>query len=955
MNRRGLLTVQVTLVAIAAALAAPVAADAGSRPANDNFQNALSLSGTAGTASGSNVNATLQGGEPVHAGVASGSSVWFSWRAPSAGTVTIDTFGSRFDTVLAAYTGSVVNALTAIAGNDNASGTQLSSITFTASAGVLYMIAVAGVKSGKNYAEGGATLHWSFTPPPPPANDNFASAQTIGGTSGSATGSNTWATLESGEPAHAGVTGGASVWYRWRAPADGSATVTTTGSAFDTVLAAYTGISVTALSSIAANNDANGTKQSQITFRATSGTTYNIAVAGYGSGAAAATGALSLNWSFVAASPPPPSTNPANDMFANAQAVTGGTGTVSGTNVAATLEAGEPNHANVPNGSSVWYAWQAPGNGTATISTAGSSFDTVLAVYAGTQISALTAIASNDDFNGTPQSQVSFNAVAGTTYRIAVAGFNNATAGVRTGSVTLNWSGPAATPAPSPTGPANDMFAGAQALSGPSGTVTGTNVGATLETGEPKHAGVANGASVWFSWQAAGSGATTVSTAGSSFDTVLAVYAGTQISALTAIASSDDFNGTPQSQVSFNAVAGTTYRIAVAGFDNATAGVRTGSLSLAWNGAAPSTTDTTPPTVALSAPAANSNARGIVQISATATDTGGIAKVELLVNGTVVATRTSSPYAADWDSTTATNGSVTMTARATDNNGNAATSAAATVTIQNTAPGPDPVLLAAGDIASCATTGDDATALLLGVPGATVATLGDAAFTSGTAADYASCYDPTWGAVKARTRPVIGNHDYDTAGAAGYFGYFGAAAGDPAKGYYSYDLAGWHVIVLNSNCAQVGGCAAGSPQKQWLQADLAAHPATCTVAMWHHPLVSSALYSDATSADVKPFWQDLYAAHADLILNAHAHIYERFAPQTPDGTADPANGIRQFTVATGGDSLNPLTATPPPNLEKNQNSTPGVLQLTLHAGGYDWQFLPIAGSTFTDSGTAACH
>ncbi|TAK62486.1 MAG: hypothetical protein EPO22_07485 [Dehalococcoidia bacterium] len=265
----------------------------------------------------------------------------------------------------------------------------------------------------------------------------------------------------------------------------------------------------------------------------------------------------------------------------------------------------------------------------------------------------------------------------------------------------------------------------------------------------------------------------------------------------------------------------------------------------------------------------------------------------------------------------------------------------------------DPVVLAAGDIATCGGSGDEATANLLDAnAGATVIALGDNAYPNGASTDYSSCYDPTWGRSYSRTRPSAGNHEYLTTGAAGYFGYFGSAAGDPAKGYYSYDLGAWHVVVINSNCSQVGGCGAGSPQETWLRADLAAHPAACTLAYWHHPRFSSgSTHGDNTS--VQPIWQALQDYDADVVLNGHEHNYERFAPQTATGIADPA-GIVEFVVGTGGGGHYPF-GTPEANSLVRNGDTFGVLQLTLHAASYDWQFVHVAGATFTDSGSANCN
>ena len=262
------------------------------------------------------------------------------------------------------------------------------------------------------------------------------------------------------------------------------------------------------------------------------------------------------------------------------------------------------------------------------------------------------------------------------------------------------------------------------------------------------------------------------------------------------------------------------------------------------------------------------------------------------------------------------------------------------------------VLVGAGDIGDCTRIWDSLTANLLDTIPGTVFAAGDNAYQDGTPAEYANCYDPTWGRFKARTRPVPGNHDYYTPGAAGYFGYFGAAAADPAKGYYSYDLGTWHIIALNSNI----GMDAGSEQEQWLRADLAAHPALCTLAYWHPPLFSSSTLPVMAAAQAT--WQDLYNAGAELVINGHHHDYERFAPQTPAGEVDQAHGIREIVVGTGGgDGLFPFGATAA-HSEVRNNETFGVLKLTLRVTGYDWKFIPIEGpqfSSFTDSGSGSCH
>ena len=266
---------------------------------------------------------------------------------------------------------------------------------------------------------------------------------------------------------------------------------------------------------------------------------------------------------------------------------------------------------------------------------------------------------------------------------------------------------------------------------------------------------------------------------------------------------------------------------------------------------------------------------------------------------------------------------------------------------------PVAVLVGAGDIADCSDiSGAEATAKLLDLIPGTVFTAGDNAYEGGTAEQFAKCYDPTWGRQKARTRPSVGNHEFHSGGATPYFDYFGANAGDPTKGYYSYDLGGWHIVVLNSECVEVGGCQAGSAQERWLRADLQAHPAACKLAYWHKPLFSSGA-KHGNDPEVKAFWGDLYAAHTSLILGGHDHDYERFAPQDPDGKPD-SKGVREFVVGTGGKSHRPF-AKPEATSEVRNADTFGVLKLTLHSHSYDWEFIPEAGKTFRDSGAGSCQ
>jgi len=263
------------------------------------------------------------------------------------------------------------------------------------------------------------------------------------------------------------------------------------------------------------------------------------------------------------------------------------------------------------------------------------------------------------------------------------------------------------------------------------------------------------------------------------------------------------------------------------------------------------------------------------------------------------------------------------------------------------------ILVGAGDIADCRDlSGAEATAKLLDHLPGTVMADGDLAYPDGTKENFA-CYDKTWGRAKSRTRPAPGNHEFHSSGARPYFDYFGTAAGDPKTGYYSYELGKWHIIVLNSECLAVGGCEAGSPQDKWLRADLAAHPAACTLAYWHKPLFSSG-GAHGNDLAVKPLFQALYEANADVVVNGHDHDYERFAPQDPEGSPDSERGIREFVAGTGGKNLRPF-GEPKPNSELRDATAFGVLKLTLKTNSYEWQFIPQAGKSFTDSGSGNCH
>ncbi|MGY1914993.1 metallophosphoesterase [Blastococcus sp. SYSU DS0973] len=269
----------------------------------------------------------------------------------------------------------------------------------------------------------------------------------------------------------------------------------------------------------------------------------------------------------------------------------------------------------------------------------------------------------------------------------------------------------------------------------------------------------------------------------------------------------------------------------------------------------------------------------------------------------------------------------------------------------------DPVLVAAGDIGCApgrARTSDSCrygdTADLIGAlqPDA-VLPLGDQMHDDASLPAYQTVYDPSWGRHRSISHPIPGNHEYATDAASGYYDYFGTAAGERSKGYYSWDIGAWHIIALNSECSYVGGCGAGSPQEQWLRADLAAHPNRCTLAYWHRPMFSSA----GGDTRLKAFWQALEEFGADIVLSGHNHIYERFAPQSSGGVVNP-QGPRQFVVGTGGSTL-VSASTPAPNREVGQSSTFGVLRLALHESSYDYNFVPVAGSSWTDGGSINCH
>ena len=353
--------------------------------------------------------------------------------------------------------------------------------------------------------------------------------------------------------------------------------------------------------------------------------------------------------------------------------------------------------------------------------------------------------------------------------------------------------------------------------------------------------------------------------------------------------------------------------------------------------------------VSVSPASATAEVGGTVQLTATVTPASATATVAWSSSNTAVAAVSSSGLV-----TAVSAGVATITASAGTRSGSS--------TISVALPPPQPsqpqTLVGAGDIASCFSSGDALTADLLETIPGTIFTTGDNAYPNGSTTDYTNCYGPSWGrsSLKARTKPSPGNHEYQTAGGAGYFQYFGSAAGTQGQGYYSYNLGEWHIIVLNSNsnCSTIS-CAAGSAQEQWLRADLAAHRNyACTLAYWHHPRFNSGA-QHGNNTNVTALWNALYEHNADVILNGHEHVYERFAPQTPNGLLDNARGIRQFTIGSGGNGHYAFEATPEPNSEARDNTAYGVLKLTLRTGGYDWQFVSAAGSSYADSGSGTCH
>jgi hypothetical protein len=523
------------------------------RPPNDDLAGAEVLSPTQMTAGASNRLATRQAGEPSHAGDPGGHSVWFSWTPSSSGPVDITACGNtpEIDTLLAVYTGAAVGSLTPVAANDDAAGPPShelcessrghSEAVFDAVAGTTYRIAVDG--------KGGSVGRFALAFERAPANDDFAAPRALGAglpSYGSAV--IKLATRQAGEPSHAGDPGGHSVWFSWTPASSGEVAISTCAyyGDLEPVLAVYTGSAVEDLAPVAAADEGSGGychgADSEAQFSAVAGTTYRIAVDGRGG----TSGGFQLSLEGVAA----------NDDFGRATSLGGGLPVRDYlfSNRFATEQAGEPNHAGAAGGSSIWLKWTAPVSAEVSVDTCGTRFDSLLAVYTGAAVDSLTPVASNDDAGGkcSPQSRVAFAAQAGTTYRIAVDGKGGAE-----GEVRLNVEAR----------PANDDFAAAETVPPPVGWYwTGTTSLAGVEAGEPGHAGGSASHSVWYSWTPTAGGAVELDACSSSFVPLLGVYTGSAVGALAPVASADAGLGQCEegASVGFQALAGTTYRIAVA-------------------------------------------------------------------------------------------------------------------------------------------------------------------------------------------------------------------------------------------------------------------------------------------------------------------------------------------------------------------------------------------------------
>jgi hypothetical protein len=517
-------------------------------PANDAFVNRVPITGTIPqTVSGTNIEATKESGEPNHAGYTGGKSVWWTWTAPTTGIYVINTVGSNFDTLLAVYTGTVVNALTLRASDDESGGNNTSLLSLSATSGTVYQIAV----DGWNAQSGNISLTIQ-PPPPPPANDLFADRQVLPSNITIISGTIQGATKEAGEPNHGGNPGGRSVWYSWTAPSTGELTLQVTNNSFGPLIGVYTGSSVNSLTTVTSGSFTN-----TLSFQVFAATTYHIAIDGTVSG--------TFTLTFGNVTPPP-----VNDAFAARIILPGGQTTTTGRNTAATKEPSESNHAGMTGGKSVWWSWTAPSSGEVVVEIAGAAFTPLIGIYTGSTVSSLASA-------GPTASGVyaSFAAAAGTTYHIAVdaAGTNTP------GSYTLSISNPY-------TPPANDAFVNRTSMTGQFVKVSGHSSGATKEAGEPSHAGYTGGKSVWYRWTAPSTGTFTAYLLGNGAmanNATISVYTGASVNSLSPVASVSF--GTPRT-VNLSVTAGVEYQLAVDGQNSPAGSVFSGSFILSVSQAA---------------------------------------------------------------------------------------------------------------------------------------------------------------------------------------------------------------------------------------------------------------------------------------------------------------------------------------------------------------------------------
>lgn len=524
---------------------------------NDAFANALSYPADHSTVVDDSTGASIEPGEPSHARQAGGHSVWWRWVAPEDGIYELDTEGSAFDTVLAVYTGDRLDSLRVVAEDDDRSDEGASMVKFQVQKETVYHFVVDGEPNQGEVESGPIRLNLNRSLA---LNDLFADRVTLSGQTNRVSATNVGATKEAGEPEHGGNRGGRSVWWSWMAPLTGPVVITTLNSTFDTSLGVYIGNDVQSLSLVAENEDLNPLDPqsgSAVAFKALAGQRYEIAVDGYRSG----TGEVAEGTVELAIIQPTLPPEGGNDLFAKRFSLMGATNLVAGSNGNATKESGEPDHGGNIGGKSVWWSWVAPATGPVIIGTLGSSFRTVLAIYQGGSLGGLDLV-DEDERSGLNQSSVvTFNAVEGAEYQIAVDGFNDGD-GAESGRVVLSLR-------QFPAGPlgANDAFLDATPISSLFPFVVGSNLGASREPGEPAHAGVRDGRSIWWTWTAPVDAAIAISTEDSDFDTVLAVYVGDELSSLRRVAENDDIDlQNPRSRVAFMATEGTTYRIAVDGY-----------------------------------------------------------------------------------------------------------------------------------------------------------------------------------------------------------------------------------------------------------------------------------------------------------------------------------------------------------------------------------------------------